>query len=637
MTATVMFGPYLLGELLGRGGMGEVRRAVDTGQGGRSVALKVLAPHLSADQVYRARFRRECEVAASLAEPHVVPIHRYGEIDGRLFLDMQLVDGRDLAAELMLSGPLPPERAVGIVAQVAAALDAAHAAGLVHRDVKPSNVLLAPPAPGRPDFAQLADFGIAAGPGGTGASDGTVEYLAPERLLGGHTDHRVDVYALACVLYELLTGSRVFAGADLAAQVYGHLHLPPPRPTETFPWLPPAIDRVVALGMAKDPGSRYPTAGALADDAVTAVGAAATVIGAPGHAPPGPAPAGPPRTSRRRFLVGAAGALVLAGGGALAVTRLGSPAAAAPPEPVITERALGVRSISSTPFRTTQVGGVPAILFKDLENQVRLRELATDREIGGVLKSSVEVVRVDAVDVDGRSVVVASSYDGELSGIDMATWDEGPVGAHGSDVYGLTAATVGGRPIAATIGGELVRRWDVRARAPLGAPMPAPGSNNSVMPLATALIQGRVYLYIAGSVQVNHVWDLETGEQVAAPNTYGEITELDGVPVIVNTTDGLQVTDLHTGVLVRRHDIGRTRWSAVAVVEGRPLVAIEGEDHTIVLHDIDSGRRLGAPIAGHEAELTELGVADLNGRPILVSAAQDNSIRVWDLAVRAAG
>jgi hypothetical protein len=636
MTTTVMFGPYLLGELLGRGGMGEVCRAVDTSQGGRSVALKVLAPHLSADQAYRARFRRECEVAARLVEPHVVPIHRYGEIDGRLFLDMQLVNGRDLAAELMLAGPLHPERAVGIVAQVAAALDAAHAAGLVHRDVKPSNILLAAPAPGRPDFAQLADFGIAAGPGGTGETDGTVEYVAPERLLGGPTDHRVDVYALACVLYELLTGRRAFAGPDFAAQVYGHLHLPPPRPTETITWLPPAIDRVVALGMAKDPGARYPSAGALADDAVAAVEAAATLIGPPEFAPPGPAPTGPPRTSRRRLLVGAAGAALLAGGGALAVTRLRWQPAAARPEPVIAERTLGVRSISPFPFSTTQVGGAPAIFYKDLEDEVRLRDLTTDRELGGAVKSSVEVAAVEAVDVDGRAVVVASTGDGEIVGIDLATWQGGPIGEHGTYVWGLTAATVGGRSIAASIGGEVVRRWDVRTRTPLGEPLPAPGGNTLVR-LTTVSIKGRLCLYASGAGgNLSYVWDLETGEQVAAPNTSGEIIELDGVPVVVYTADGLQVTDLHTGALVRRHDIGPTGHSVVGVVAGRPVMAIEGEGHTIVLHDIDSGRRLGAPIAGHEAELTALGVADRGGRPILVSAAKDNTIRVWDLAVRAA-
>jgi WD40 repeat protein len=343
------------------------------------------------------------------------------------------------------------------------------------------------------------------------------------------------------------------------------------------------------------------------------------------------------RTSRRRFLLGAAGAVLLAGGGALAVTRPGSPPAAARPDPVITERALGVRSISPTPFRTTQLGGAPAIFYKDLEDATRLRELVTDRELGGTLESTVQVAFVDAVDVDGRAVVVASSPQGEISGIDLATWAEAPIGAHGTTVYGVAAATVGGRPIAASLGGEAVRRWDVRTRTPLGEPIPAPVRNIGVR-LTTASIKGRPCLFASeADVNLSYVWDFETGERIATPNTAGEITELDGAPVIVNAMSGLQVTDLHTGALVRRHPIGRTRLVAVAVVEGRPVVAIEGEDHTIVLHDVDSGRRLGAPIAGHEADLTELGVADLNGRPILVSAAKDNSIRVWDLAVRAAG
>jgi serine/threonine-protein kinase len=150
-------------------------------------------------------------------------VHRYGEIDGRLFLDMQLVDGPDLGAHLRASGPLPPEVAVGIVEQIASALDAAHAAGLVHGDVKPANLLVHRPVPDRVPDVVLADFGVAGGAIGFG----TVEYLAPERIRGLPGDQRVDVYALACVLHELATGRRAFAG-EFASQVHGHLLRPRP-------------------------------------------------------------------------------------------------------------------------------------------------------------------------------------------------------------------------------------------------------------------------------------------------------------------------------------------------------------------------------------------------------------------------
>ena len=192
------FGRYRLLTLLGRGGMGEVWRAHDTAIG-RVVALKLLPPHLAGDQVFQERFRREAYAAAALNEPHVVPIHNFGEIDGRLYVDMRLVEGADL--QTMLSdGPLEAARAVMIVEQVATALDAAHQIGLVHRDVKPHNILVA-----KFDFAYLIDFGIAraadqTGLTSTGSTIGTWAYMAPERFSSGKADARADIYSLACVL-----------------------------------------------------------------------------------------------------------------------------------------------------------------------------------------------------------------------------------------------------------------------------------------------------------------------------------------------------------------------------------------------------------------------------------------------------
>ncbi|MFE9750431.1 serine/threonine-protein kinase [Saccharothrix saharensis] len=268
---TEAFGPYRVGELLGRGGMGDVHRAYDTVHD-RVVALKRLSAVHNDDEEFRARFRRESRIAARLREPHVIPIHAYGEIDGRLYLDMRLVEGRDLAA-VVEDGPLDSARAVRLVAQVAGALDAAHADGLVHRDVKPSNILVTPD-----DFVYLVDFGIArsALPAGThltasGAVIGTLDYLAPERFGDGAVDGRADVYALACVLHACVTGRRPFEADSAAALLWAHLQQPPPAASATNPTVPRALDDVIRQGMAKDPTDRYPTAGALATAAARAL------------------------------------------------------------------------------------------------------------------------------------------------------------------------------------------------------------------------------------------------------------------------------------------------------------------------------------------------------------------------------
>jgi ABC-type amino acid transport substrate-binding protein len=266
------FGPYQLRELIGQGGMGEVYRAFDT-RTDRVVALKVLPAHLAGDATFQERFRRESQAAAGLNEPHVVPIHGFGEIDGRLYLDMRLIEGRNLGTILAESkGPPGAEFAVPVIEQVAAALDAAHETGLVHRDVKPSNILIT-----NRDFVYLIDFGLARTAGQTGLTTagstlGTVAYMAPERFELGHADARSDVYALTCVLYECLTGSRPYPAESYEQQITGHIVFPPPRPAASNPKLA-AFDEVIATGMAKKPEKRYQSAGELAAAARRALNA----------------------------------------------------------------------------------------------------------------------------------------------------------------------------------------------------------------------------------------------------------------------------------------------------------------------------------------------------------------------------
>ncbi|MQA59959.1 MAG: tetratricopeptide repeat protein [Actinophytocola sp.] len=266
------FGPYRLDKLIGHGGMGEVYRAFDTVKQ-RPVAVKRLRRQLSVDTEFQIRFRKESELTARLREPHVVPIHDFGEIDGQLFIDMRLIEGEDLGTVLSRAGVMPPERAVRILSQVAGALDAAHAEGLVHRDVKPSNVLLA-----HYDFAYLVDFGIARIVTGnaatsvtaTGATVGTADYMAPERFHGRSGDARADVYSLACLFYETLTGKKPYPVDGLPAMIHAHLNLDIPRPSQ-HPGVPVSLDAVIARGMAKEPDRRFGSAGELADAAHEAV------------------------------------------------------------------------------------------------------------------------------------------------------------------------------------------------------------------------------------------------------------------------------------------------------------------------------------------------------------------------------
>jgi serine/threonine-protein kinase len=265
-----MFGHYRLLRLIGKGGMGEVYEAEDTVKD-RVVALKLLPEGVSHDSVFRKRLQREAHSAGRLQEPHVVPIHDYGEIDGVLYVDMRMITGSDLRKVLKNFGPMTPARAVAIVRQVASAIDAAHESGIMHRDVKPENILIT-----RDDFAYLVDFGIANAASDEkltelGTAVGTYAYMAPERFTNDEVTYRADIYALACVLYECLSGSQPFGGDSVSVVITAHLMQPIPRPSLARPGIPDAFDRVIARGMAKKPDERFATAGDLANAATDAL------------------------------------------------------------------------------------------------------------------------------------------------------------------------------------------------------------------------------------------------------------------------------------------------------------------------------------------------------------------------------
>ena len=260
------FAGYRIEQRLGRGGMGVLYLALEPGLE-RRVALKLIAPEAAADEVFARRFAEESKIAASIEHPNVVPIYAAGEADGVPFIAMRYVAGADLAKRLVREGRLEPAIAVELIAQIGNGLDAIHAAGLIHRDVKPANVLLS--GGEAAEHAYITDFGVArnvsteSGLTQTGRFVGTLDYVAPEQISGGEIDARVDVYALGCLLFKLLTGEVPFPKDGDAARLFAHLNDPPPAPSLYVPEVSMALDDVVIRAMSKAPEDRYPSAGDL--------------------------------------------------------------------------------------------------------------------------------------------------------------------------------------------------------------------------------------------------------------------------------------------------------------------------------------------------------------------------------------
>jgi serine/threonine protein kinase len=348
------FAGHRIDRLLGRGGMGVVYLAEHI-RLGRKVAIKVLSPDLARDDAFRRRFIRESRLAAALDHPNIVPVYDAGEVADVAYISMRLVDGPDLAAVLKTEGFLTPEASVAIAGQVASALDAAHAEGLVHRDVKPANILLQRERDGATgQRAFLSDFGITKHVAGVQTTEagqfiGTIDYMAPEQITSGQLDGQTDQYSLACVLFQCFTGRVPFARSDQVAVMYGHLQEPAPRASDHRPGLGHGVDAAIQRGMAKRPDRRFPSCSEFVEAAAEGLGvrvhAPATRSRRSGRrasptrrplSPRRPAksvgvPGGRPRR-RTRAMLAAVLAIVLLGAAATGVALLSSRGTPSPPD-----------------------------------------------------------------------------------------------------------------------------------------------------------------------------------------------------------------------------------------------------------------------------------------------------------------
>jgi hypothetical protein len=394
LAAGVEVAGYRIESVAGRGGMGVVYRATDINLD-RPVALKLISDELAQDDGFRVRFKRESRLAASIRHPNVITVFVAGEEDGNLFIAMDYIEGTDLKALIGDRGVLEPQAAVRIVWQVAQALDAAHAKTLVHRDVKPANVLIADE--GDAPHAYLTDFGLTKNVGSetgmtkTGVVVGTIDYMAPEQIAGGPVDARVDVYSLGCVLWEALTGKVPFERDSAVAKMFAHAHEPPPSLADARPGLSRELDAIVGRAMAKRPEDRYLSAGDLGEAALAAVEGRPIAVSeksvAVGAAAPGdptavarraPTAAAAPGRARRRpwRLLGAGAALVAAIAVVLVLSSGGDGGDGGTSTPLSKDAYQDAVIDASQPL-TREFASVSPTLPEDLSDPARAQEAAT--------------------------------------------------------------------------------------------------------------------------------------------------------------------------------------------------------------------------------------------------------------------
>jgi serine/threonine protein kinase len=687
MTADA-FGPYRLVSLLGAGGMGEVWRALDTRKD-REIAVKVLGAWLGSDPDYGRRFRREAALAARLSAPNIIPIHDYGEIDGRFYIEMPLIAGRDLAAVLADEGPLPLARAAEIIGQIADALDVAHEAGMVHRDVKPSNVLISSRR-GR-DFIYLIDFGVAIAAGTTtitpaGGIVGSPKYMAPERF-EDEGDHRGDVYALTCVFYEMLIGEPPFSAPPGAHSVgfylNAHQRRPAPRPTQHRPEIPAAVDAVIARGMAKHPVDRYSSAGGLAAAVHDALIAAITQVVDSRSADIGPPPSPFALTAdaansstttsdtRSATINGALGATVAAPhdhppATAPTVNPISADLSPSPHRnptaPVPTDsRSSGVDPQSSLPEKSSPT--VPTV-DRDRSpapfpaaSRNHAPETPPPKNAATATRPSSPFPNPPRPQPDSRASPRrwwSLTLVGALLLVAMSLWLSGRTSSspaitdrtligHTQPVYAVATAQLDGRPVVISGSADLtVRVWDLASGAPIGAAFT--GHTQPVYAVATAQLDGRPVVISGSADNTVRVWDLASGAPIGAAFTghtgpvYAVATvQLDGRPVAVSGSADqmVRVWDLATGAPVWAPLWGHFQpvYAVVTAQMDGHTVAISGSGGgRVLVWDLASGLQIQTPFTGHTGVVRALTTAQLDGRPVVVSGGYDSIVRAWDLA-----